>query len=358
MKCGADLKRKNIFGKSPLSADSVEIFLDKSLQTNGTPPENEEYEIIFDYSFLVAHKEKDTQPNLHQEGEQLLTHDHESGVRNVQYPEKLKPEMDFLFYMSQSKEHRKLIQHPIIISFLHMKWQRMKLYFYINICTYFIFAILLNAYILLNIGDNATNGSESGITSNDTKASHSNLMSTGFQVPRAFISIFLVYFTVRELLQLALSPRGYFTNYKNILDISIIFLSGYIIFSSKWHESFVVMTIILSWTELILLTGRLQKLSKNIEMLKNVLINYFWFLLSYIFLLIAFAFSFYSLLHKNATNSSTKHLDREDQDFFMYPHMSVMKTFVMIIGEFEAESLATEMANSYTYFCLFALFFL
>jgi hypothetical protein len=33
-----------------------------------------------------------------------------------------------------------------------------------------------------------------------------------------------------------------------------------------------------------------------------------------------------------------------------------MKTFVMMMGEFQAESLAPEMANSFTCFCLFALF--
>jgi len=40
----------------------------------------------------------------------------------------------------------------------------------------------------------------------------------------------------------------------------------------------------------------------------------------------------------------------------MNPIMSVMKTFVMMMGEFQAESLASKMANSYTCFCLFALF--
>jgi len=40
----------------------------------------------------------------------------------------------------------------------------------------------------------------------------------------------------------------------------------------------------------------------------------------------------------------------------MNPYMSVMTTFVMMMGEFQAESLAPEMANSRTYFCLFALF--
>jgi hypothetical protein len=33
-----------------------------------------------------------------------------------------------------------------------------------------------------------------------------------------------------------------------------------------------------------------------------------------------------------------------------------MKTFVMMMGEFQAESLASKMANSPTYFCLFAVF--
>ena len=354
MRCGANIKHKNIFDKSPLPPNSVEKFLDKSLQTNGTPPDNEDYKIIFDYSFLVAHKEKGTQPNLPQEGEQLLTHDHESGVRNVQFPEKLKPEMNFLFYMSQSNEHRELLQHPIITSFLDMKWQRVKLYFYFNIIIYCTFAILLNAYILLKIGDNATNGSESMITSNDTNTYKSTLINFAW----VLILIVLPYFALREFLQLALSPRVYCTNYENIFDLGIIVFSGYILFSSEWQETFVVITIILSWTEMVLLTGRLPKLSTNIQMLKTVSLNCFWFLLSYFILLIAFAFSFYSftLLHKNDTNSSANYNDTKDQYFFMNPYMSVMATFVMMMGEFQAESLAPQMANSLTYFCLFALF--
>ena len=48
--------------------------------------------------------------------------------------------------------------------------------------------------------------------------------------------------------------------------------------------------------------------------------------------------------------------DTEDQYFFMNPIMSVMKTFVMMMGEFQAESIQSEMANSFTCFFLFALF--
>ena len=119
--------------------------------------------------------------------------------------------MDFLFYISQSNEHRNLVQHPIIKSFLHIKWQRVKIYCYINIFMYSIIAILLNSYILLKIGDNAMNGRESGITLNNTKTSHSNLTSPGFEAARVFILLFFLYFTVREFLQLTLSPNVYFT---------------------------------------------------------------------------------------------------------------------------------------------------
>jgi len=192
------------------------------------------------------------------------------------------------------------------------------------------------------------------ITSNEKNTCKSNLMSFAW----VLILICLVYFIVREFLQFALSPKFYSTDYENILDVSIIFFSGYILISSEWQETLVVITIILSWTELILLTGRHPKLSTNIQMLKTVSLNYFLFLLSYFLLLIAFAFSFYSfnLLHKNATNSRAKYNDTKDQYFFMNPYMSVMATFVMMMGEFQTESLAPEMANSPAYFCLFALF--
>jgi hypothetical protein len=40
----------------------------------------------------------------------------------------------------------------------------------------------------------------------------------------------------------------------------------------------------------------------------------------------------------------------------MNPYMSLMKTFVMMMGEFQTESMACKLANSFTYFCLFALF--
>jgi len=66
MRCGADIKHKNIFNKSPLPANSVQKFLDMSLHNNNNKfLVDEEYEIIFDYSFLVAHTHTHTQKKGH-----------------------------------------------------------------------------------------------------------------------------------------------------------------------------------------------------------------------------------------------------------------------------------------------------
>ena len=43
------------------------------------------------------------------------------------------PETESLWYMSQSKPHRRLLNHPVIASFLWLKWQRIRGYFNRNL---------------------------------------------------------------------------------------------------------------------------------------------------------------------------------------------------------------------------------
>ena len=43
------------------------------------------------------------------------------------------PETQSLWYMAQSKEHRHLLKHPVVTSFLHMKWGRIRRHFNFNL---------------------------------------------------------------------------------------------------------------------------------------------------------------------------------------------------------------------------------
>ncbi|PSN50501.1 hypothetical protein C0J52_10711 [Blattella germanica] len=368
---GADFRHKNIFGKPPLPADDVEIFFDNSVKPNEKYPEDDDYELIFDYSFLLAQK-KQTFEKYHLELEQTrkdpettssllpahneqqsqedtrleLNTNEESHQLSLGTP---KPEMDFLFYISSSKEHRKLMAHPIVTSFLNIKWNSVKFLFIMNLVIYFIFIILLNTYILLKVGENEQTQSN-------------NIQGIFEKFAMTCIPMFLIYFLLEEFLKCSLSPHAYIKNFESYINFGLIIFTAWMLL--QWKTFIVVASILLSWTKLLLLTGRLPKLSKNIEMLKTVCRNYCWFLFSYIFLILAFAFCFYSILHgdaikeknNNTTENKTKHDKDDHYGFFMNPLLSIEKTFIMMMGEFEAKDLLSNMESFHTCFWLFSLF--
>ena len=86
--------------------------------------------MTFDYSFLApprAGRSDTTLPNASWEN----GNKNFDGETNVEKEDskKFKPEMDLLWEMSQSKEHRPLITHPVINSYLWMKWKLMSKFF-------------------------------------------------------------------------------------------------------------------------------------------------------------------------------------------------------------------------------------
>ena len=62
------------------------------------------------------------------------------------------PETEALWHMGQSKEHRHLLKHPVITSFLWLKWTRIRRYFNRNLRFYLLFVYLLTWYIFENFG--------------------------------------------------------------------------------------------------------------------------------------------------------------------------------------------------------------
>ena len=69
----------------------------------------------------------------------------------------------------QIKEHRHLLSHPTITSFLWMKWRKLRPLFYLNVVLYLLFVGLLSTYVLLRVGeesDQAVQEEEKGKTFN------------------------------------------------------------------------------------------------------------------------------------------------------------------------------------------------
>ena len=62
------------------------------------------------------------------------------------------PETDSLLYISQSKEHRHLVTHPVIRSYLWIKWKRMRKFYNRNVRVYLLFVMCLTWYIFAQFG--------------------------------------------------------------------------------------------------------------------------------------------------------------------------------------------------------------
>lgn len=55
---------------------------------------------------------------------------------------------DLLLDMSGLEHLRDLIKHPLVTSFLHLRWLRFRALFYVNVVFFAAFVLLLTAYVL------------------------------------------------------------------------------------------------------------------------------------------------------------------------------------------------------------------
>ncbi|KAJ8727061.1 hypothetical protein PYW08_015458 [Mythimna loreyi] len=346
---GACVGLRNKFNEPPLAdinAKTLETYLDECVTTNGERPSDDDYEIHMKYSFLVY-------PNNSLENELCKVPLMDNSInREKELDSLLAPETDALLYMTRNEELRPLLKHPVITSFLYLKWQRISCLFYANITFYSLLWLCLILYIILGyVEEKKPPGSIEAL----------NVVThTG-----AVIGLILLIF--RELFQLLVSPTRYLQSLENWMEIVLIFVTALIVSNDSAEEStkqqLSAVAILLSSAELVLLIGQFPTLSTNIVMLKTVSWNFFKFLLWYCILIIAFALSFYTLFRQEEPDEEQKppnpnNPEKEgddEEDFFENPGGSLFKTIVMLTGEFDAGSIkfSTFPVTSHLIFIVF-----
>jgi hypothetical protein len=120
--------------------------------------------------------------------------------------------------------------------------------------------------------------------------------------------------------------------------------------SNKINRNFFAIAILLGWFELVLLLGKLQLFSLQIEMFKKVSLTFLRYMMRYFVLILAFAFSFYILFKENPQG--------DDVVLFTNPLISILRTTVMLSGEYDAINLPFDTLphTSYVIFWLFVFF--
>lgn len=236
-------------------------------------------------------------------------------------------ETEVFLLISENKNLKHLLRHPLLSSFLYLKWLKIRHVLYANLVFYWIFYFLLNAYILCTTcySENSPNENGTQTVNNCVDTGNTPLIQC---CPEVFLWIFVIVlwslFTVREIFQCACSPYRYVVDWENWLQVLlIIFILIFLCGAGLWSG---VMVIILSALELITLIGQHPKMSASFEMFRTVSLTYMRLLFPYTFLIIAFALAFYVLF-------------RGDNEKFPDIGHSLFKTSIMITGEFNSSEI-------------------
>ena len=267
--------------------------------------------------------------------------------------------------IAESEHLQDLLRHPVISTFLILKWENIRIYFFSDLALYFIFLCILTAYILFHESHNTLHaGSVAGNTTgplgfndsyvtsgmNDSKVI-SQTNDHGLHYLWHSLPGMWGVLIGREVFQLIMLRKAYLMSLEKWLMI-FLFASSFISFSGLMdnmevtrHSSAVAL--LLGWFELLLMSGRLQQLSLKLEMLKTVSVTFLSFMASYVLLLIAFALSFYILFRGN--------LQQDGTAMFSNPLLSLLKAVAMLTGDFDASSLSFEILP-YTSHVIFLLF--
>ncbi|XP_071453116.1 transient receptor potential cation channel protein painless [Hetaerina americana] len=336
LRAGSYVGIRNKMGEPAISRVTpsiIEEFMDDCIGTNGEAPCEEDYEITFDYTMIVPPSNSSNNCTaISEDGDEFCPPARET---------------EPLTYFCNSKEHQRLLKHPIISSFLFLKWHRIRWIFYGNLTFYSLFVAFLTAYIL------GKYGTELSVDENSGEMEWTD-------VCYVVSSILLVVLAIREFFQLVISPLKYVKNLENLLEVLLIVLTMIMLFSNLEHhikQHLAAVSILLLWIELVLLVGRHPGLSTYITMFTTVSRNFIIFLTWYSLLIVAFALSFFILFHKGEPEDEEepKKGDEEEKNFFADPGRSVLKTAVMLTGELDFGDLPLDafQVTSHLVFLLF-----
>jgi len=319
LKHGANLGVKNNEGKSPVNRilpSTLNDFFNDCIESKDLITDDE-FKMTFNYKFL-APPLLDTEILEEFEAKKLIDVE-KKDVRNA------RPETEALWYMSESKQHRPLLKHPLISSFLWMKWQRIRSFYYLGLVFWFLFVACLTTLIIFDYGG----CSILPVPDEDCRA---GLDTT---VLRIFVGILVVCLFLVELLQVAVSFKRYIASPENLMQNAILLISTILILDKNisWDDKrhLAALVIILSWLEFLIYVGLHPSLNTKVFMFYSVVTTFFKFLLWYGFVIIAFGLSFYIMFHTDYKGSTPN----PEYTFFDQPASCLTKTIGMFVGELE-----------------------
>ncbi|XP_070492199.1 transient receptor potential cation channel protein painless-like [Chironomus tepperi] len=272
---------------------------------------------------------------------------------------------------------KSLLTHPVLTSYLELKWKRVNVLVYIALFLYFIFFVYLSLFILKFFSDQKYGTNYSFISArqnfpeesttinpiqynelkdinvlkvlfgrrkrdiptsaapnvnvsqtNSTKTEESQTLEdymTSYRILYRICLIGTLILTLCEIIQLIFSWRTYFFKLSNWVDCTLLFLAYVVLLNyfaydvDLFRKLRAVLFLVISFQSFILLS-RVSKLSLQLEIFKKVSRTFIKFIMLYFMLLFAFAMAFNTLYGSENTeqtknvNNSKAHKKEDKKD--------------------------------------------
>jgi len=253
--------------------------------------------------------------------------------------------MNPLQHMIEVPHLQQLFTHPVIASFTSLKWQKIQYFLFANIGLWVSFCLLLTIYLSL---ENNLFEYRNGLKINtEFEPTNDNAV---FTIVQGILLLLIAVLCIRELTQIFLLRKDYLKNWENYLEVLIIVLSCTVIgidrsssMSSTVRPQIGGLVIFLAWFSLVFYIGKYPGLSVKVEILRKVSLTFAYTLICYVPLIIAFALSFYDLFNISI---------RENNAFTNFG-ASIVKTLVMLTGEFEYSNIPLDSLAANIIFVIF-----
>ncbi|XP_058810212.1 transient receptor potential channel pyrexia-like isoform X1 [Phymastichus coffea] len=236
------------------------------------------------------------------------------------------------------QEHQKdLLSHPLVMAFLHLKWEKIRKFYLMRIFLYALTVIVMTTYVLTALAYRCYNVGES----NSSKICNNKRLS-GFLFRRHiieiewYVSLILTCVTIpRKVFGFMVykSYRQYFMNIDNVLDAIVIisvFVTSFIYTGRTydWQNYVGAFAILCAWTNLMLMVGQLPAFGTYVAMFTHIQFEFAKLLLAYSGLLIGFTISFCVIF--------------VGEPSFGNPFTGLIKVLAMMAGELDFEGLINQ----------------
>ncbi|XP_067108613.1 transient receptor potential cation channel subfamily A member 1-like [Osmerus mordax] len=249
-----------------------------------------------------------------------------------------------------------LLTHPVCNKYLEMKWKAYGVKIHLLNLGVYSLGLLPLTHLIINLRPVANNNTSSNNT-------YLSMVTNSFDKQCYYITtcMFLVlamnlYAVGKEIMQIFQQRSRYFHDRTNLLDwsaalSSLVFVVPLLLDQKDtWHWQAGALAVLISWLNFLFYLQRFERFGIYVVMFREISKTLLSIILLFSCLMLAFALSFYALMI--------------DQNQVNKLQLSVMNTFVMMVGEFNYQEnilkpyLADHLPFPYLTFAIFIWFVL